>query len=226
MYPLSSTEDFIADHAARHSNEKLLDSIEGAARRLSTMTRGDATPVETIGDDAPGCTHRLVRESGFVFNLHPCHIQLTMQISLFTGQFEVSTHAGIEHVLKLLTAYAHQLQYNPILAVLPSVSPLPEDAYDNQLRLDLNPNTGLAAIACTLERGPRPGMWFTRDNTTSLTEPYGLVWDYHNGDETPFPTDAAVPIDTMIRAVHEFYDLNGADLPSCVDWQAAPEVRW
>jgi hypothetical protein len=169
------------------------------------------------------CPHRVVSESGLVVDGHRRHVDLCVQTNMFDGSFEIRGHIGLDHTLRMLIGY--EWGYNPILAVLPSVHPLPDDAYDNQFRLDVDSSTGLAAIACTLA-GPRPGMWFTRGDPAAPTTPHGLVWDYHTGNESLFPPGAAIPVETMLAAIHEFYDLNGAQLPTCVDWQAAPTACW
>jgi hypothetical protein len=217
---VTSTEKFIAGHATRHQNEGLLRTLEDAFRELGEVT---GTPAGThLPTGSPGweCAYRVVRESGMVFDLHPCRVEVTMQTGLFTTTVEPVGHAGITHVLNMLTSYAERWTYNPLLTVLPSCTPLPDDAYDNELRLDLDPTTGLVAVACDLQRGPHPGRWFTRGNSPRRPG-RRLVWDYGNGGEAFFPPDASVPAELLPALVHQFYDLNGAGLPPCVDWQHA-----
>jgi hypothetical protein len=155
---------------------------------------------------------------------HACHVKIWLQTAAFNSEFEVHDHDGLEHVLGLLTAYAHAWTYNPSICILPSVRPLPEDAYSNQLRLDYDAATDVGAIACTIDNGQDTGMWFTRGDATPPERP--LIWDYHNGDETRFPADAAVPGELWRTAIHEFFDLNGMVPPASVQWQRSPEIRW
>ncbi len=224
---MTSTEEFIAATEARHGNETHLAALEYAFGQLGGATGPDNIARPPASDHDVQCTYRVVRDSGAVLAFHPCYVELTMQTSLFTSSFTVHDHAGIDHIWQLLTAYADWWGYNPILVMLPSVKPLPDNAHDNQLRLDVDRGTGLGAIACTISRGlPEPEMWFTRGHSTAQPAAHRLSWHYHNADESPFPPDAAVPLDMLRRAVHQFFDLNGAGLPTCVDWQPSPEVRW
>lgn len=224
---MPSTAEFIAEMRARHRDENLVAALEGAFAELGGASGPDNIARPLASEHDALCTYRMVRDSGAVLAFHPCYVELTMQTDLITISFETYGHAGIDHLWQLLAHYATAWAYNPILAVLPSVTPLPEDAHDNQLRLDIDPHIGFGAFACTISRGlPVAQMWFTRGHATAETAAHRRVADYCSADESLFPPDAAVPLDVLRRAVHEFYDLDGAALPECVDWQPSPEARW
>jgi len=213
---------------AQHRDLGLLDALEGAFAELGGAHGPDNVARPLDSDHDLECTYRVVRGSGAVMAFHPCYVELTLQIALFTATFKIHGHAGIDHLWHLLLHYAPAWEYNPILVVLPSVSPLPADAHDNQLRLDVDLDAGVGAIACNISRGLPDGgeLWFTRGQPHTDTRATRLVTDYCNGHEGAFPADAAVPLDVIRRAIHQFYDLNGAALPTCVEWQQSPEVRW
>ncbi len=215
---MSSTEDHIAAMEARHRDEAFLARTERAFRQLNVA----AAPVASSDYDAH-CTYRIVRDSGMVLSFHPCYVSTVVQTRLFTATFEVHGHAGIDHVLGLMLAHTDIWSYNPGITVLPSVSPLPDDAYDNHLRLDVAPAGGVGAIACAMRRGEQRGGWFTRGDTRQELR---LTWDYHNSRESRFPSNASISLDLLRRAVHEFFDLNGAGLPTCCAWQPAPRSLW
>jgi hypothetical protein len=226
--PVPSTAEFIAETQARHRDQTYLTALEDAFAKLGGASGPNNIARLPASDHDPHCLYRVVGESGAVLAFHPCYLELTMQTNLFTSSFEIHGHAGIDHLWQMLLHYTRAWTYNPILVVLPSVNPLPDDAYDNQLRLDIDPDAGVGAIACNISRSHPDGgdLWFTRGQPNTAPAAHRLVTHYHNGDESAFPADAAVPLDVLRRAIHQFYDLNGADLPPCVDWQPSPEVRW
>ena len=154
-----------------------LDMIEEASRVLHEVTHpGEPLPSREATGHEARCPHRVVRPSGMVMVHHACHVKIWMQTSPFNSKFEVHDHDGLDHLLGLLTAYAHAWSDNPSICILPSVSPLPEDAHSNQLRLDYDAATDVGAIACTIDNGQDTGTWFhpRRRDTTRAAIDLGL----------------------------------------------------
>lgn len=120
-----------------------LNGTEKASLALHEATSpGEPMPCQEPTGHDTRCPHRVVPASGMVMTYHACHVEVFMQTGPLTGRLTVRDHAGLDHVLDLITAYAHAWAYNPTICVLPSLRPLPEDAYGNQLRLDYDPATG------------------------------------------------------------------------------------
>jgi hypothetical protein len=170
------------------------------------------------------CPHRLLHASTAV-EVHPRHVEVTVQARPLNATIQLRTHAGVDHAVQhLLFGYAQVWTYNPVLVVLGSLTPVPHDGHDNQLRLDCDLSAGLAAVAYTTLR-PAPRTWYSRGRRHP-TPAHRLCWDYHDPHASAFPADAAVPAELVARIVHEIWDLGGAGLPACVDWQNAPQVTW
>ncbi|GAA4919154.1 immunity protein Imm1 of predicted polymorphic toxin system [Stackebrandtia albiflava] len=149
------------------------------------------------------------------------YVEFFLQTRYFRGTFEVRGHHGIDHMMDLLFVYGPVIGHNPRLSVMSSVSP--DGGHDNQMVFDLDVGAGVAAIACAMLRGDKPGTWWT-DGGEADTD-FGLYW-HGEGPGFEFPASAAIPFDAARLAVHEFYDLDGAALPGVVRWQKAPEDYW
>lgn len=110
---------------------------------------------------------------------------------------------------------APMLHHNPTLAIVERISD--DDAWpDHGLKLDVIPADGVGALAYYGEGPEGFGPWVSMGSVAESST-RKLLADIDSA--TPFPDDAAVSVETIREAVHEFHKTGGRR-PTAVRWQA------
>lgn len=154
---------------------------------------------------------------------HPWYLSIDFKLRRSHVTCRVRGHDAIDYVIDRMYADAPEWESSVNVHVIPAARPRPPGNVDNWLRIDLDPAMNVGAIKCNLIRGDNPGVWFTWGSPNASHQ---LTWDSHDASNCVFPTNAAVRYEAIRQAIHEFYDLDGGGLPTCLDWQEAAEDRW
>ncbi|SHG02393.1 Immunity protein Imm1 [Streptoalloteichus hindustanus] len=120
------------------------------------------------------------------------------------------TREEVDSAVDRLTAAAAGFNHNPAMHV--AERPKWDDMPDHELRLDIDPEAGMAALR-----------YFGPDDPAgqvTLGEPSSARLYRDIDSATEFPTNAAITLDHLRAAVHEFRE-SGGRRPRCVEWQEA-----
>ncbi|SHG02368.1 Imm1 family immunity protein [Streptoalloteichus hindustanus] len=120
----------------------------------------------------------------------------------------------VDAALERVIAAASTFNHNPTAFVVerPRFGPL--QFPDHGLKIDVDPRLGVAALAWVGPDFDCP--WVTKSDRPVP----GASLHKDIDSATPFPDDAAITLDQLRAAVHEFRE-SGGHRPKCVEWQEA-----
>ncbi|MCP2257268.1 Immunity protein Imm1 [Streptoalloteichus tenebrarius] len=123
----------------------------------------------------------------------------------------------VDAALDRIIAASATFNHNPTAFVLerPRLGPLRFP--DHGLKIDVDPERGAAALAWVGPGYDSP--WMTHSDRSVS----GASLHKDIDSATPFPANAAITLDQLRAAVHEFHD-SGGHRPTCVEWQ--PTDGW
>ncbi|MDG4834093.1 Imm1 family immunity protein [Solwaraspora sp. WMMD1047] len=134
-----------------------------------------------------------------------------------TGPIIAGDPAEVDRAFDRILAAAPRLLHNPTAFIRERPRTGPAGVPDHGLKLDVCPAHGVGAMSYygDPDTSGQPGPWITRGPGPS---PVVLRRDIDSA--TPYPADAAVTLDDIRRALHEFLTTGGRR-PTAVDWQQA-----
>ncbi|MCP2256371.1 Immunity protein Imm1 [Streptoalloteichus tenebrarius] len=141
-------------------------------------------------------------------------LEFGLQATTDRATITARTTGEVDEALDRIIAAAPTFSHNPTVFVLERPTFGPAEFPDHGLKFDINRDHGVAALAYV---GPQ----FDGPSMTLSDPPLEAPVLYKDIDSaTPFPASAAITLDQLRAAVHEFHELGGLR-PTCVAWQPA-----
>ncbi|SHG77471.1 Imm1 family immunity protein [Streptoalloteichus hindustanus] len=130
----------------------------------------------------------------------------------FTARTVEEVDAALDRVIAAAVDYGYR--HNPTAFVVERPVFGPAEIPDHGLKFDVDPDQRVAALVWVGPGFDQP--WMTLSNT-----PLPKVDLYRDlGIGLRFPANAAITLDQLRAAVHEFHE-SGGHRPTCVQWQEA-----
>lgn len=131
----------------------------------------------------------------------------------------VTSSSESKELLEYLLAYGQPHPSQVVARERPKIGPYDEPDTDQGRRGDSRPGGRAAVLSPQSWEQPADGDTSTGVYATLGEQPAsGSPMPYIDNDtKTPFPADAALPIDRILAALEEFRQTG--ERPTCVDWQ-------
>lgn len=144
-------------------------------------------------------------------------VEFSLQAGNDQGPIIAHTSAEVAAAFARILAAA-PLLHNPTAHVRERPRFGPAQIPDHGLKMDVSPQFGVGALAYFGDpENEQSGPWVTKSGAQTTSAPL-LHRDIDSA--TPFPVDAAISLDLIRQALHEFHSSGGRRPPS-VAWQAS-----
>ncbi|MCP2258744.1 Immunity protein Imm1 [Streptoalloteichus tenebrarius] len=142
-------------------------------------------------------------------------LEFGLQAEADDATITARTAEEVDAALDRVVAAAGTYDHNPTVHVVERPTFGPAEIPDHGLKIDIAHGAEVAALAYFGPGGGGPSMTLS---TPPLANSRSLYRDIDSA--TPFPANAAITLDQLRAAVHEFHESGGLR-PTCVDWQPA-----